>query len=125
MWPKDYKFVFLLGNVLAPTDNTLQKTRAKTLRASFATGTLIVHYVLLQIALLQLVLGKNIKDKDKGGKTDDTGEIPLPAEYKKYLWNNDNGRENLGKWIEQAAKEAGRQSVSNWHSPSYNSVFAV
>lgn len=58
----------------------MQKTRDKTLRASFATGTLIVHYVLLQIALLQLVLGKNIKDKD--GKTDDTGEIPLPAEYK-------------------------------------------
>ncbi len=48
------------------------------------------------------------KIKDQNGNTDDTGENPLPAGYKKYLWNNDNGRENLGTWIEQAAKEAGR-----------------
>lgn len=53
-----------------------------------------------------MVLGKNIKDKDE--KTDDTGEIPLPAECKKHLCNNDNGREILGKWIEQTVKEAGR-----------------
>lgn len=28
--------------------------------------------------------------------------------YKHYLWNNDNGRENLGTWVETAAKAAGK-----------------
>ncbi len=27
--------------------------------------------------------------------------------YKHYLWNNNNGRDNLGAWIETAAKAAG------------------
>lgn len=41
-----------------------------------------------------------------GSTTDRCGEIPKG--YKFYLWNNDNGYENLGKWIEEAAKAAGR-----------------
>ena len=32
----------------------------------------------------------------------------LPADYKFYLWNNDKGSENLGIWIEKAARDAGR-----------------
>lgn len=28
--------------------------------------------------------------------------------YKHYLWNNGNGRENLGSWVEAAAAAAGR-----------------
>ena len=28
--------------------------------------------------------------------------------YKHYQWNNDNGRENLGAWVESAAKAAGK-----------------
>ncbi|MGE3744477.1 MAG: TIR domain-containing protein [Sphingomonadaceae bacterium] len=28
--------------------------------------------------------------------------------YKHYLWNNDNGRENLGAWVDAAAKAAGK-----------------
>ena len=32
----------------------------------------------------------------------------IPSGYKFYLWNNDNGYENLGKWIEQSAKDAGK-----------------
>lgn len=28
--------------------------------------------------------------------------------YKHYLWNKDSGRENLGKWVEDAAKAAGK-----------------
>ena len=47
-----------------------------------------------------------IKDRDRN--TDDTGINPLPTGYKKYLWNTDNGRENLGTWIERAAREANR-----------------
>jgi hypothetical protein len=32
----------------------------------------------------------------------------LPVGYPFYLWNNDNGQANLGSWIEQAARAAGR-----------------
>lgn len=41
-----------------------------------------------------------------GQTTDRCGKIP--DGYKFYLWNNDKGYENLGTWIEQAAKDAGR-----------------
>ena len=32
----------------------------------------------------------------------------LPTGYSFYLWNNDKGYENLGAWIEAAAKAAGK-----------------
>jgi hypothetical protein len=32
----------------------------------------------------------------------------IPSKYNFYLWNNDKGYENMGDWIEQAAKDAGR-----------------
>lgn len=32
----------------------------------------------------------------------------LPKGYPFYLWNNDKGYENLGSWIEEAAKAAGK-----------------
>lgn len=41
-----------------------------------------------------------------GSTTDRCGQIPKG--YKFYLWNNDEGYKNLGTWIEQAAKAAGR-----------------
>lgn len=44
------------------------------------------------------------KIHDKDGSTDPTGPNPLPPGYKYYRWNKDNGRENLGSWIEDAAK---------------------
>lgn len=33
---------------------------------------------------------------------------PMPKGYAFYLWNKDNGRDNISAWIEKAAKEAGR-----------------
>lgn len=42
------------------------------------------------------------------GSTDIKGANPLPAGYSTYDWINDNGRANLGMWIEAAAKQAGR-----------------
>lgn len=48
------------------------------------------------------------KIKDRYGETDDTGTNPLPAGYPLYLWNKNNGAENLGKWIDKAAEDAGR-----------------
>jgi hypothetical protein len=44
------------------------------------------------------------KIKNQFGVTDDTGVNPLPPGYARYAWNNDKGRENLGTWIEKAAK---------------------
>jgi hypothetical protein len=61
--------------------------------------------------------------KDTNGKTDLKGKNPLDSWwitqengmkkylssiYKTYDWVNDNGRANIGAWIEAAAKQAGR-----------------
>ncbi len=54
------------------------------------------------------LLGIDIsKIKDLNGETTERcGKIP--EGYSFYLWNTDNGYNNLGDWIEQAAKDAGR-----------------
>lgn len=54
------------------------------------------------------LLGIDIsKIKDfKGNTTERCGQIPTG--YSFYLWNNDKGYENLGTWIEDAAKAAGK-----------------
>lgn len=54
------------------------------------------------------LLGVDVsKIKDLAGNTTDRcGEIP--AGYKFYLWNKDDGFKNMGQWIEDAAKAAGR-----------------
>ena len=46
-----------------------------------------------------------IKDL-QGNDSDRCGRIP--AGYKFYLWNNDDGYTNMGDWIEASAKAAGK-----------------
>lgn len=47
------------------------------------------------------------KIKDLQGNTSERcGRIPKG--YNFYLWNNDDGYNNMGDWIEKAAKDAGR-----------------
>ena len=47
------------------------------------------------------------KIRDLQGNTSDRcGKIPKG--YNFYLWNNDDGYNNMGDWIEKAAKDAGR-----------------
>lgn len=60
------------------------------------------------IAIGNGLLGIDVsKIKDLQGNTSERcGQIPKG--YKFYLWNNDNGYENMGDWIEKAAKDAGR-----------------
>ncbi|OQS20021.1 MTH538 TIR-like domain (DUF1863) [Chromobacterium violaceum] len=41
------------------------------------------------------------------GNTTDCCSLRVPG-YKHYLWNKDNGRDNLGKWVEAAAIAAGK-----------------
>ncbi|MCL4537070.1 MAG: TIR domain-containing protein [Nitrospirae bacterium] len=54
------------------------------------------------------LLGIDIsKIKDfQGETTERCGQIPNG--YNFYLWNNDDGYNKMGDWIEKAAKEAGR-----------------
>lgn len=66
------------------------------------------------------------KQKDQNGKTDKKGKNPFDNHYikennkKKYFseiyptydWDNDGGYNNIGDWIEKAAKDAGRSSKS-------------
>lgn len=54
------------------------------------------------------LLGIDIsKIRNLDGKTSDRcGQIP--AGYDFYLWNKDDGFHNLGKWVEKAAKAAGK-----------------
>lgn len=47
------------------------------------------------------------KISDMQGNTTDCCLLRAPGS-KHYLWNKDNGRENLGVWVEAAAKAAGR-----------------
>ncbi len=47
------------------------------------------------------------KISDMHGKTTNCCALRAPG-YKHYLWNNDSGRENLGTWVEIAAKAAGK-----------------
>lgn len=55
------------------------------------------------------LLGINISGiKDRNGDTDTMGSNPLPIGYPLYKWNHNNGAENLGNWIDEAANKAGK-----------------
>lgn len=47
------------------------------------------------------------KIADLNGNTTDCCSLRAQG-YKHYLWNKDSGRDNLGTWVEAAAKAAGR-----------------
>lgn len=54
------------------------------------------------------LLGVDVsKIKDLKGQTSERCGR-LPAGYPFHLWNNDDGYKNLGTWIEEAAKAAGK-----------------
>lgn len=46
--------------------------------------------------------------KNTAGMADAWGASPLPADYPVYDWVGDRGYENLGGWLEAAARKAGR-----------------
>lgn len=47
------------------------------------------------------------KIKDFQGNTSERCSR-IPQGYNFYLWNNDEGYKNIGSWVEQAAKDAGK-----------------
>jgi len=60
------------------------------------------------IAIGNGLLGIDVsKIKDLQGHTSERcGQLPKGYEF--YLWNNDDGYNNMGDWIEKAAKDVGR-----------------
>lgn len=55
------------------------------------------------------LLGVDVsKIKDLKGNTSDRCGRMIPSRYPFYLWNNDDGYNNLGDWIEKAARAVGR-----------------
>jgi len=46
--------------------------------------------------------------KDKDGNTDGKGPNPLSWHYKTYNWLSDNGYDNIGNWVEEAARTVGK-----------------
>lgn len=99
-------------------DEAIKKWIDKQLEGTSVTVVLVgektcssrwVKYEIKQsIARGNGLLGVDIsKIKDFDGKTTDRcGKIP--EGYKFYLWNTDDGGKNLGSWIEEAAKAAGK-----------------
>lgn len=47
------------------------------------------------------------KIRDLDGNTTDCCDLRIQG-YPHYLWNKDDGRSNLGKWVENAAQSVGR-----------------
>jgi MTH538 TIR-like domain (DUF1863) len=77
--------------------------------AETSTRTYVKYEIEQSIARGNGVIGVFIHNmKDVDSKTDTKGANPLPAGYAKYDWVNDDGRDNIGDWIEKAAKAAGR-----------------
>ena len=74
-----------------------------------SSRTYVKYEIAKSIARGNGLLGIRIeKITNKDGSTDDAGANPMPSDYPLYLWNNDDGYSNVGKWIEAAARAAGR-----------------
>jgi hypothetical protein len=55
------------------------------------------------------LLGVRIeKIEDNRGRTAQAGQNPLPSGYKLYRWYADKGYLNFGRWVDEAARAAGR-----------------
>ena len=77
--------------------------------AETATRTYVIYEIDQSIARGNGLLGIRIHNiKDTAGQTGSWGTNPLPGGYKVYDWVNDDGYNNLGSWVQAAAKQAGR-----------------
>ena len=92
-----------IDNQLVGTSVTAVLVGAKT-----CTSKWVAYEIEQSIKRGNGLLGIDIsKIKDLNlNTTDRCGRIPTG--YSFYLWNNDNGYENIGDWIEKAAKDAGK-----------------
>lgn len=91
-------------------DNQLQGTSVTVVLVGEKTCTSrwVKYEIEKSIEIGNGLLGIDVsKIKDLQGNTAERcGK--LPKGYNFYLWNNDDGYNNMGDWIEEAAKDAGR-----------------
>lgn len=92
-------------------DKQLQGTSVTVvlIGAETSTRTYVKYEIEQSVARGNGLIGiyiHNMKDSER--RTDTRGANPIPAGYKTHDWVNDDGRANLGAWIEAAAKAAGR-----------------
>jgi hypothetical protein len=97
--------------VKAMIDDALRNTSvtAVLIGAETASRTYVKYEIDQSIARGNGLIGVRIeKIADRSGKTDAAGPNPLPPRYKLYRWFADKGYDNFGRWVEDAAKTAGR-----------------
>ena len=92
-----------IDNQLKGTSVTVVLVGAETCKSRW-----VKYEIKKSIEIGNGLLGIDVsKIKDLQGNTSyRCGKIP--ENYNFYLWNNDNGYNNMGDWIEKAAKDAGR-----------------
>ena len=103
-----------VGSAKPDPQTVLDWIRIEILKAVALTSTLWNASTYIKYEIEQSIdrgnglLGIDVsKIKDLQGNTSDRcGRIPQGYEF--YLWNNDDGYNNMGDWIEKAARAAGR-----------------
>lgn len=94
----------LIDNALLGTTVTAVLIGAET-----SSRTYVKYEIDRSIARGNGLLGIRIHNiQDFAGNTDTAGANPLPSGYPVYDWVNDDGYNNLGSWVETAAKKAGK-----------------
>jgi len=91
-------------------DNQLQGTSVTVvlIGAKTCNSRWVKYEIEKSIEIGNGLLGIDVsKIKDLQGNISDRCE-KIPKGYNFYLWNNDDGYNNMGDWIEKAAKDAGR-----------------
>ncbi len=76
--------------------------------AETATRQYVQYEIEQSIALGKGLFGIYInKIPNFRNETDAAAPNPLPAQYRTYGWNRDDGYANIGAWVESAARDAG------------------
>lgn len=112
---KEYQFEF--EKLKGKSDKKIKKWIEGQLKNTSVTVVLIgnqtanrkwVKYEIKRsIELDKGLIGIDISEiEDENGKIDKKGPNPLSSEYPTYLWHKDNGKKNLGKWVEKAVKKS-------------------
>lgn len=92
-------------------DRALENTSvtAVLIGAQTASREYVLYEIEQSIARGNGLLGVRIeKIEDSQGRTAKAGQNPLPGGYKLYRWYADKGYLNFSRWVEEAARSAGR-----------------
>ena len=94
----------MIDDALVGTSVTAVLIGAKTASRSF-----VQYEIDKSIERGNGLLGVRINQiENEDGETDESGDNPVPSKYSVYRWFKDDGYENFGTWVEDAAKAAGK-----------------